>query len=202
MSKNVFLKNINLSVIYNEPDTENITVERCVNDNGLFAIGTDGLHGKNVCVYDENGNFKYGYEFDCFGSFGIEWDDNDIIIYFVRDDVAASFDKTGANTELRRIKDTSDNNTYWYHFVFSDNRKIDGNTYTMKNNMGLLNLFATSYSQLIKTDPSGNEKILYDVSNTYTTKFIVIFITSILLFTMIVVVVITQCIKMQKARNI
>lgn len=48
--------------------------------------------------------------------------------------------------------------------MFAKERTQNGNTYTMKSNMGLLNIVATGYSQIIITAPDGQETMIYDVS--------------------------------------
>ena len=195
-----FLSNINLSLITEEPSKNAITCFD-VNDSGLIAIGSKNSKTKLVLVYTTNGNFKYGYAFNCNGDFGVEWDGNNIIIYFVRSDVAALFDETGKSIDLKIIQDTIDNNCYWNHVVYSTKRTINGSQYIMRNNMGIFNIFAISYSQLIKTD-SDAETIIYDVSNAYSVKFIIIFITIILFVGFVVSMLILQFVKLRKNNNI
>ena len=55
--------------------------------------------------------------------------------------------------------------------------------------MGVLNIFASSYSQLLRTDSNGNETVLYDVSTAQMTKTVCIFI-SVLIFVALVTAVI------------
>ncbi len=193
----LFLSNINLSLITEEPKKNGITCFD-VNDNGLIVIGSEASTKKSVSVYASDGTFKYGYAFNCSGSFGVEWDDNNIIIYFVRSDVAALFDATGTNLELKKIQDTTDNNSYWNHSVYSTQRTVNGSQYSMRNNMGLFNIFTSSYSQLIKTDADGNQITIYDVSSAHTTKFVIIFIAVILFVVLIVSKLILQFIKLNK----
>ena len=193
----IFLSNINLYLITEEPEKSTITCFD-VNDNGLIVVGSEDSTKKSVSVYTSDGTFNYGYAFNCSGSFGVEWDDNNIIIYFVRSDVAALFDAAGTNLELKKIQDTTDNNSYWNHSVYSTQRTINEEQYSMRNNMGLLNIFASSYSQLIKTNSDGNTVIIYDVSSEYTTRFVTIFIAVILFVAFIVLIIILQFKKLKK----
>ena len=191
-----FLSNINLRLVTEEPEISSI---ECfdVNDNELVAVGSKNLSKRIVSVYAPDGTFKYGYAFECDGDFGIEWDDNNIIIYFVRSDVAALFDELGNNLEMQIIQDTMDNDSYWNHSVFSKQRTINGNKYTMRNN-GLLCFFSSSYSQLIKTDTQGNVKIIYDNSVAYTIEFIIKVIGVILFVALVVFIVVFQFFKRRK----
>ena len=79
-------------------------------------------------------------------------------------DIAALVDSAGNIKELKVIDDTEANNSYWNKYVFAKERTQNGNTYTMKSNMGLLNIVATGYSQIIITSPDGQETMIYDVS--------------------------------------
>lgn len=195
--KQTFLSNINLSLITEEPKKNAI---RCfdVNDNGFIVIGSEDSTKKSVSVYAPDGTFKYGYAFNCSGSFGVEWDNNNIILYFVRSDVAALFDDEGKNIELKSIQDTTDNNSYWNNSVYSKQRTINGCQYTMRNNMGLFNTFSSSYSELIKTDASGNITTIYDVNSEYTTKFVITFIAVFLSAAIIISMLILKFIKLKK----
>ncbi len=190
----VFLSNIKLSQMSDEPQ-KNAIVCFDVSNTGFIAIGSASLDNKYISVYDSSGEYLYGYVFNCNQSFGVQWDGTNIIIYFVRSDVAASFDSNGTNIELRIIEDTTENNSYWNHYVFSKEKTFDGNRYTIKNNMSLLNVFASSYSQLIKTDSNGNETIIYDVTKTQMPKTVLAIIAVLLFIVLVINVIIRQGFK-------
>lgn len=192
-----FLSNINLHLITDEPKKSAITCFD-VNDNELIAVGSEKSTKKTVSVYASDGTFKYGYTFNCSGEFGVEWDDNNIIIYFVRSDIAALFDETGTNLELKKIQDTTDNNSYWNHSVYSTQRSVNEKQYNMKNNMGLFNIFAPSYSQLIKTETDGNIVTIYDASSTHTAKFAIVLIAIIVLVALAISTIVFQALKLRK----
>lgn len=193
----IFLSNIHMCLLKEEINKNEI---KCfdVNDDGIIAVGLNNGIKKAVNIYTSNGIFKYGYTFDCSGSFGIEWDKDNLIIYFVRSDVAASFDATGNCIKLEKIKNTIDNNSYWNHNVFSTTRKVNDAEYIIKNNMGILNFFATGYSQLVKKDVNGVETIIYDFNEKYLLRTIV-FICIIAIFVLIVVIIILREFKKLKA---
>lgn len=157
-----FLSNNDLALLTTEPEKQSIVCFD-VNDDGLLLIGSGNFENKTVSVYTPDGVFKYGYKFTSSGSFGVEWDVDNIIIYFVRSDVAALVDSTGEILELKTIENTIENNSYWNHSVYSEERTVNGNKYVMKNNMGVLDVFATSYSQIVRTDSAGNSMTVYDV---------------------------------------
>ena len=55
--------------------------------------------------------------------------------------------------------------------------------------MGLLNFFATSYSQIIVKDSTGFENVIYDVGSMYLTKMIVT-ISLICVFVLVAIAVV------------
>lgn len=188
--QHTFLSNINLTLISDEPQKSTFTCFD-VSESGQVVIGFANAQKKYISVYDATGGFQYGYVFNCNQSFGVQWDSANLIIYFVRSDVAASFDSNGDNVELRTIEDTADNNSYWNRCVFSKEKMINTNRYTAKNNMGILNMFASSYSQLLKTDSNGNETIIYDAGTTQTAQT-VLFIIAVLIFAAIVIALVIR----------
>lgn len=159
-----FLKNVDLNLITEQPPSYSVLCFD-VNEDGLIALGSKSLDKKIVSIFSIDGDFLYGYTFNCSGSYGIEWDENNLIIYFVRSDVAAMFDENGNCLELKMIPITAENDSYWNYFVFSKKRIVGESKYRLKNDMGPLNFFASSYSQLIKTDSDGSTTVIYDVSD-------------------------------------
>ena len=198
--QNTFLSNIQL--VKNEKEPKKNSIE-CfdVNEDGLIAIGTSvssDSSRKVVSVYDLSGDYKYGFDFNCHQSFGVEWDGNNLLIYFVRSDVAALVDEKGTILKLQEIENTTNNNSYWNHSVFSTQRTVGNYKYIIKNDMGLLNIFASSYSQLIAVDDQGNQKILYDVNNAQMARTIIMFIAVIMIVALAVSVIVSQFLKMRR----
>ena len=192
-----FIFNIQLVKEEKEP-AKNSIVCFDVNEDGLIAIGTSDSSRKSVSVYNLSGDYKYGYNFNCDQSFGIEWDGNNLIIYFVRSNVAALVDENGTILELQEIENTTNNNSYWNRSVFSTQRTVGDYKYIIKNDMGLFNIFASSYSQLITVDDQGNKTILYNVNNAQMTKAIIIFIAVIMFVAIVVSVIIFRFLKLRK----
>lgn len=179
-----FIKSVDLKLITEKPSSYSVLCFN-VNEDGLIALGSESLDEKIVSVYSLDGDFIYGYTFNCSGSYGIEWDENNLIIYFVRSDVAAMFDEKGNCLELKKIPVTFKNNSYWNDYVFSKERTVGNSEYSLKNDMGPFNLFASSYSQVIKTDSDGSTNVIYDVNNDQLIKTIFIF-TGVVLFIAVV----------------
>ena len=163
-NKNRFIENINLSLLKEEPEKKPI---ECfdVNKDGLIAIATCITRDKYVCVYSSDGDFLYGYSLSAYGSIGLEWNGSSLNIYFVRSDIIVNVDKNGDVLDIAQVENTSENNSYINHFINYPKRTIGNVKYAIKNDMGILNLLATSYSQLVMIDAEGKETILYDVAS-------------------------------------
>lgn len=159
-----FLANVGLSVLSKEPAKKKIDCFD-VNENGLIAVGCSDFEKKTVCIYTSEGNFEYGYEFQCSGAFGVEIKNDHLIIYFVRSDVKLVFDFLGHIMSISKIQNTSENNSYWNNFVYETRREVDGNIYHLTNKMRFFNVFASSYSQLIITDMYGASFAVYDTNS-------------------------------------
>ena len=195
--KDMFISNINVLSIDEEPVKKAITCFD-VNSNHLIAVGQNSSDRKTICVYSGEGDFQYGYTFNCSGDFVVEWDEENLNIFFVRSSVIVSVTPKGEVLDAFEVQNTIENNSYVNHFIHATKTEIDNYEYYIRNNMGLLNLFAPSYSQIIVKDSTGAESIIYDVSSMQLTKTIVT-ITLICVFVIVAVaVVIWQFIKLRR----
>lgn len=193
---NRLLKNVNISMLADEPPKKTIECF-AVNEDGVIAIGCSSSENKTVCIYTSDGVFQYGYSFKCSGNFGIELDKSVLNIYLIRSDIAIAVNSVGKVESVLKIQNTSENNSYWNDCVFSTRRKIGDTEYFLENDMGILNLFASSYSQLITTNKSGEENIIYDVNSAQFSNMVVV-VGVIVFICLVVAVVIWQFIKLKR----
>lgn len=191
--KATILANINISVLKYEPPRKAITCFD-VNENGLIAIGCESSENKTIGIYTSDGVFQYGYKFRDNGRFGVEWDEDNVIIYFVRGDVAVTLTPEGKVENILEIQNTIENNSYWNQFVFSTKRKIEDTEYALKNDMGVFNIFASSYSQLVVTNAKGEESVVYDVNSIHFFNVIIVFVGVLLFGCLVVFGIIRECI--------
>ncbi len=167
-----------------------------VSDNGYVAIGSESLLQKNISVYDEKGSFIYGYNFKSDGNFGVGWKNDFLVIYLVRENVSITLNNIGDVLLCEKIKYTAENSSYWNNEIFSAERTKNNTRYTMKNKSKLLNIFATFYSVLEKTDESGVSTV-YDNSSNYEIKLIAECLEIIALI-IIAIVCLTKQLKKRK----
>ena len=183
-----FLSNMDISMVFKRPLERTIYCFD-VNEEGMIAIGSNEFLSefKAISVFNADGDFLYGYEFECSGNFGLEWDGENIIIYFVRSNIATSVNKRGQIEELLEIENSIDNNTYWNEEIYADRRNVNNIEYLAQKNMCFLNLFATSSSQLISTNANGDKNVIYDVNDSYFRNLLIMFIAVVALVSIAVI---------------
>ena len=108
-----------------------------------------------------------------------KWDKEYINIYFVRSDVIISLDSECKIIDIRRVQDTIANNTHRNYLLSSTCREIGDVTYQIRNDMGIFNWIALSYSQIVTVDSAGIETIIYDVNSN---QFLIIVAISVIIF--------------------
>lgn len=164
-----------ISVLSEEPPKWSI---HCfdVRADGMIAVGASHSEERIVYIYSPDGMFQYGYQFRSSGTYGIEWRDDSLAIYFVRGDTEMVVSRSGTVEQIEHIQNTIENNTYWNHSVNVDKRIVGDSEYEMTNDMGFFNFFATSYSQLVVTHGDGTSEIIYDVNDEQLIRTVLYFI--------------------------
>lgn len=95
-----------------EPESDGIICFD-VNEDGLIALGFDYPGTKRlISVYSQYGEFQYGYTFNDYGTFDVEWDQHLLNIYSVRGGCVISVDQQGRVVDLLAVPRTSDNIQY------------------------------------------------------------------------------------------
>ena len=144
-----------------------------VNEQGLVAIGQEENEDKKICVYSSQGEFLYGYKFNASGAFYVEWDGQIINLYKVRSGLIMSIDPDGNILDVKSVQNTYENSIYNLKMLGSTKRIVGNTTYVIRNDMGILNRIASSYSQIVTIDAAGTESIIYDVNSMQFAKTIV-----------------------------
>lgn len=189
-----FTENFSIKLITEEPSKKAVSCFD-VNEQGLLAIGCGNNENKTICIYND-GEFIYGYEFYSNGSFGIEWDNENLNIYFVRSDIIASVTKDGDIVEVRMVENTLDNNSYFNNYLLSTEKVINNTNYVIKNDLGLFDTITRAYSKVVLVSQEQVETVIYDASTNYVSKILITFIF-ILLFVLIVVLIVIRSFRGQ-----
>ena len=189
--KNMFIANIDIKLIEDEPEKKSIVCFD-VNNSNLIAIGQKTSDRKSICVYSCEGDFQYGYTFNCDGDFGVEWDKDNLNIYFVRGHMLVSVAPSGKILDALEVQDTIDNNSYVNHFIHATERTVDDTEYRIGNQKKLLNFLSASYSQITVKNVAGEEIIIYDVSSTKQLNTITTIVICLAFFLLVVFIVTSE----------
>ena len=92
---------------------------------------------------------------------------------------------------MSEIEDTYANTLYWYD-VGANEKSVQGQTYAIQNDLGILNLFAINYSQLTSTNADGQTTVLYDART-------IVFVQSLLVTTLTLILVVATVIFLIRA---
>ena len=188
-TKNQIFSEIDILVIKDEPAQKSIACFD-VNANGVIAIGHHTLSNRKIiCVYSNEGVFQYGYSFTDSGDFGIEWDEENLNIYFARSSLLVSVTPQGDVLDVLDVPYTRENNSYARRLLYSTKRIVGDTEYIIGNKFGWMNLFAVSQSQMIKKN-STSEIVLYDVGTNQLINMIgIIFVCCVFVCIFIIAVV-------------
>lgn len=150
-----------------------------------------GLKNNRLIVLDNNKELLYGFQFSNDGSFYVRWEGDNILLLLVRGAIIVEFSTNGQLINMIEADDRSiENNNLWNQIRDRDKISINDSVYLVRNQMGFLNFFSSSYSQLVKKDIDGKEMVIYDVSTVHATKTAVMLIAVLLFWGLIISVII------------
>ena len=171
-----------------------------IRSDGALLLGSDNPQ-KMVIAYTETGTFWFGFSFQCSGDFCVKWDDNGhVILYLVRSDALLTLDHTGnvlSITEL--ISNNVENAEYVRKELQPQKRTINGMTYCMKKEDGVLGVFSSAYSELVRIDEAGREQSLIDLRSEHRFSTI-LFLVFLIIFLVLLMLIISQNIKTRNMR--
>ncbi|KAF0091858.1 MAG: Uncharacterized protein FD141_42 [Fusobacteria bacterium] len=159
-----------------------------VSESGRIALGFNSDTKKYIYIYDQQGNFDYGYKFEDDGVFGLEWDNDNIIIHLVRSDIAILIDSDAKILDIKTISNNIENNSYWNHKIFTKKINFENNTYKLINGTNIFSSSPSGYKQLVKSDQSGNEKIIYEAQGKTNYNILLLAIGAIIIIVMPLIV--------------
>lgn len=181
-----YLDILEISCLSHEPNPSSISCF-AVSESEQVAIGVSSSTSKIVCVYSDEGDYQYGFSFSSDGSFGLEWEGNQIAICLVRSNVRIVIDEKGNCVRIDKIEDNIENESYWRNHIKSNKYVIDDVEYEMTNS-NPLKMLSSTYSTIIKTDINGDKIVLYDSKGALNYNFVAFsFIFLMLLITLVIV---------------
>lgn len=166
-----------------------------VSENGRILLG---LEEDKIAVADEKKILAF-FDFTTGGSYYVQWKDDNILLLLVRSSIIVEMTQDGQLVNMIRADDRSIHNGELRRQI--DQRKqvdVGEYSYRLQNNMGMLNILTSSYSQLVKIDLHGKATMLYDVHVELLTRTIFIITGVAALFVIIIVKITYPIVKAQR----
>lgn len=151
-----------------------------VRDDHIVVIGADSGNTAIIAVYDDCGNFQYGFETEEPGSFRVMWSGDAIAYYSIRSTFVYHINQDGEITNIYRVESTTENSIYDRDVLLSTTRTIGTDTYRMTNESAFADTLSTSFKKIIKTDSKGTA-VIYDASGNKHTRVVGGLIVALLL---------------------
>ncbi len=163
--ENEFLSNIAIELL---EDDENIKSISCfdISKDGLIILCSENSTEKTICVYNNDMSFKYGYTLTGSGKVGCEFNDNsDVVIYFIRSDIAITLDEKANCIDIHSIPATSNNNDYLNNEVFAKSQNFQHKEYELTND-GILKILSPDYTKLVVKNADNEVTVIFEASKT------------------------------------
>ena len=189
-----FIKNIGITKLTDEPPTRPIK-RFAVRSDGTFALCYQDGNEKTIVIYDKNGVFQYGFSCVVPGSIAIEWEQDNLVIAAVRDDLAVSVTSQGEIAEVYKIPQTPENNSHWQTLLYQTECTVGDSQYALKNHFGVLSSLLTSYSKLTVVDESGTETVLYSTGKGSEIGTLIVIVSIVLLCVIAIIGIVCRTIK-------
>ncbi len=141
-----------------------------VREDHMILIGVNKGETAVVVVYDNLGNFQYGFEKQKSGNFEVMWSNNNIAYYSIRSDLLFIVNKDGKIIDIKKVASNMETSIYKQNVLESTTRTVDTTTYRMTNGT-IADFFSSSYKKITKTDTEGTT-VIYDASRNWRSRII------------------------------
>ena len=176
-----------------------------VNDDKLIAIGGKIQRNQThhtVFIYSEDGTFIHGYNFKTPGTYGLEFNGDNLIICFVREMVALEIDSNGVPKSIRTISNTSNSNDHWNEYIWAKKRNFGAYEYYMQTKSDAGDIFGLSnseYTLLVVENALNRQTVIYEAPDVFSkmedaaksrvtpTTFVIVGIVSVVQFIIILI---------------
>lgn len=188
-----------LSYLKKEPEKD--ALKRIdVNEKGEILCTLESWNSpwRTVCVYSDEGVFRFGYRFYETGEFGACWQGDDILLFSSHSYIAMLMDRQGHYKDIRALTYSSENSVYMGVPVKTE-FSANGDTYTLKSRYSILRL-SNTYSQIVKTSENGEQRVIYDASNRQEKSVLLIVLAVVIIVTAAVVGVVVTFVRLKKGK--
>ena len=132
-----------------------------VREDGWFAID---FMGKQVDVFNEDGEFQYGITFSQ-NPIRVDWDGDNVLIARIRGAFVATVNSQGKVEKIMDIR-YGNGDPYW-RILEKYEQEVNGTTYRFNHSIERLERrrVLTQIDQFVRIEPDGTETVLVDVSS-------------------------------------
>ena len=148
-----------------------------VAEDGTIALA---IASNAIFVYDEHGVFQYGCSFRADGDFVIEFDEDKLILHFLRGNTMLFVDDSGACVDIQKAVDPVQHVILINEIRNQTAKAIDEKTYSLERDLNI----GDFYSRFI-IDENGKRMVLYDVTSDHIVKQIMLVASPICFFAFI-----------------
>lgn len=173
-----------------------------VNDKGEVALAFfDGLNDfRGIAVFDKDANYLYGFTFQTYGSFVVEWHSNGINIILHRSDTIVSLDNNLSCLGVGKIDYNQKNIDLDRYLDTSDTKYNEKDKYVLHDAGLFKNGSFYSPQRLVRYCEDGSEVVIYAHSGSIFSNPIFIVLVSLLIISGIAVLSIRHY-RMQYLKN-
>ncbi len=141
------LKEFNVQISKSVTANNSSIVNIDVSDKGYVCVA---LSDETIRIFDDKNNFIEQVKFESSGSYFVAWNDENLVLFFVRGNIAFEFTLEGENLAV-----------YSYEPEESVYRKLEQTEIEVNNNIYRI----INHSALTVTDSTGNETTIYEAEN-------------------------------------
>ena len=182
IQKNLYFKETKITSL-SEIESPIINFDVSESENLLL-----GLEDKTILILNNEGKVLKSYSFQNSGMCYVKWENDNILLMLVRGNVIIELTTDGEIVDIIKTEtDNVHNNQLWRNMQ-NNEIKGNGNLYTARNNMGVLNFLSSTYSQIVKYN-NLEETIIFDVNESQIIENLKLLVLFVLMFTLVPMIV-------------
>ena len=175
--RDAFLQRVRWETI----DTERRNTPICCFDvasDGTIALATsEGV----IYVYDKQGSFLFGCSFYPDGVFGIEFDEDELVLHFLRGNTTLLIDDSGDCIDIQKADDPIQHTLHIKEIHSQTFLEIGNTKYFLEREIDI----GDSYSRFVITE-NGKRMVHYDVTSNHIAKQVMLVATPICFFAFVI----------------
>lgn len=141
----------------------------------LLGVQGSGNTGQNeIYIFNPQGQYEYGFAFQCAGLYFVRWNGENAQLYFVRGETLVELDREGNRVDVQNLSFAR-----WNAIEPQLHRsriKKNGYTYVIEKANGVAGCLEYYYARMARLGPEGTREVIYDVGQAFETRANTIFV--------------------------